>query len=140
MVTNDETPSEDGETPSVAAKWKHLFEKHKQKIIYGGGGAALVIAAGVVWSLARGQDGTVGAEDFELLPAPDPVADLVAWAQKPRRSPVEHPVTGHLKRLPDGQQAGEEAKAAFAEANGGADLPPGFTWCTDYGRGGSKAA
>ena len=57
-VANDETPSEDGETPSVAAKWKHLFEKHKQKIIYGGGGAALVIAAGVVWSLARGQDAT----------------------------------------------------------------------------------
>lgn len=92
-----QNPSEGGESTSAAETVKNLFKKNKTKILVVGG-AVLVVVAGVVSSLAEGQDseGAKGAKDFEKSEPP------AAEVQK-RQSPAGHPVAGHQRTLPDGR-------------------------------------
>lgn len=120
-----EPPLEDRGPTSFAETAKNLFRKHKGKFLTGAVGLAI---AGVVASLADGQDG----EDTEPVPGPT-VED------QPRQPPVRHEVTEHLVKLAAGRRASEAAKAAYRNATG-EDLPPDYTWRSRSSRGGSSEA
>ncbi|MUN35062.1 hypothetical protein [Actinomadura litoris] len=124
----DPTPPEDSEPTSFAENAKNWYQKHKTKI-RAVGAVTLIAGLGVIAHLAeRSNTKAWDAEDS----APPPTSELSAT---PKRK--GHNVPASVVKLPAGQQASEQRRAAYREATG-EDLPAGSTYRSEHRRGASE--
>ncbi|MFD3943273.1 hypothetical protein [Streptomyces sp. NPDC058579] len=107
---NDSAPApEDDEPTSITEKAKNLRKKHKEKMIFAISAGLLV--AGVLIKQAMDQSATEGAEDTESAEDVEGSEDTEdagaasgpSTAKDPRKSPVEHEVSGYTRTFPDGR-------------------------------------